>query len=946
MNILKSYIPVLLLLLLLGSCKKEPRDTIDSPVPYITSSSYQWADSLLITLSPEQKIGQLLLWEYSNLTPDALPPVLTNYELSGVVLTPRSLLQHLDLVSYLQRTNVIPPFIASTASNLFNNQLSGVEDLLPESIINATSNDTLFDHLNSLAAKQAIALQINLNISQPVNAQQLTGDRLQTKRIQAFDDKKIISIAYNFADYYPHLEAGSQRLQTLLKPGRLLTEKGIGGFVLDQQLPSRIQTTEAGGNYQNYFQERLGFDGLLLRPTANAEMAIRHLQSGVDVLWLQTAYPGPIADRIKNALETGELTMEEIDQKVRKVLMAKKWMYNGFDNHQPNSQTSKRQWPIPTDRIYQHFFDSKWSLFNEDIARRGVTVLSNPDKLVPIQDLDKNPIRLVYYGTDTYRDFRQKLGLYTNYQLRHGKEEANNREVVINDRLRYLDVLLLGADQYISPEDSSFFAGLASAKNKKQLIVINFGAPQQVSGLDSTFTVLQAYTNTTETASVAAQILTGGLGGRGKSPLDLNNDWKNGQGQFTDQIRVSFGPSEWSGIRPEKLVGIHAIAHAAIREKATPGCQIVVIKDGNVLFDQAYGYHTYKKDQAVHKDDLYDIASVSKIASTTLVAMHDYEKGLFKINDRVREHLPEYQKAPFRNVRIKELMTHRSGIQPHLPVIPYLKYRGPGNTNCDSFFCKTESEKYNVQVAENFFFQQRLQDKIWEDMNEVSIKRFTNYRYSDANMVLVQRLLESKHEQKLDQLIQSYFYQPMGLKHITYRPLEKFSKEKIVPTEKDDRWRRQLVHGYVHDESAALLGGVAGHAGIFSNAEDLAILMQMLLNGGSYANHQYLSPETIELFTSDKHGNHRGLGFDKRHSSNQTGRAYDLSANAYGHTGFTGTCAWVDPDHNLVFVFLSNRLHPNVRNRKLFSERVRTRIHQVVYDALDSYEPQWPDLEI
>jgi CubicO group peptidase (beta-lactamase class C family) len=291
-------------------------------------------------------------------------------------------------------------------------------------------------------------------------------------------------------------------------------------------------------------------------------------------------------------------------------------------------------------------------------------------------------------------------------------------------------------------------------------------------------------------------------------------------------------------------------------------------------------------------------------------------------------------------------MTHRSGIQPHMPVIPYLKYRGAGNTACDSFFCKEASETYNIQVAENFYFQQGLQDRIWKDMNEVSMRRFDRYRYSDANMILVQRILERLQKDSLDNLAQRYFYEPLGLSHITYNPLEKFPEEHIVPTENDRRWRRQQLRGYVHDETAALLGGVAGHAGLFANAEDLAILFQMLLNGGEYARQRYLQAETIDLFTDDSHGNHRGLGFDKRYRSNRTGRAYDMTPNAYGHTGFTGTCAWVDPDHDLVFVFLSNRVFPSVRNRKLFSQNIRTRLHQVVYDALDSYEGGWPELEI
>ena len=962
MNKLVKLWPLLLLILLFGSCQRDQHPSIKSTVPYINTSTYTWADSLLNELNIDEKIGQLLIWEYSEDSPELLRLELSTLHLSGIVMQQRPLLQHFELVTLLSQESSLPPIIASTASTLFNNQLSGVENLIPESLINATANDTLFDHLNNLAAKQALALQVNLNISQPVNAQQLTGDQLQSKRIKVLSENRIASMAYGFTDFHPQLADSSLRLKTLLKPAQLLTEKGIGGFVLDPQLPSRIPANFAYTRYPDYFEEQLNFDGLLLRKAANAEMAIRHLQSGADLLWLTNDFPRAIHRRIREALNNDELSLADLDQKVHKVLMLKKWMHNGFDSPQqryqkriyqpiqaalPASPDQGIRLPIASNKIYEHFFDSNWSLFNYDIAHRGLTLLSNPDQLVPIADFNQQAIRLVHYGVDTYTDFRRKLTQYTDFNRRSGTIDAQEAwSRIIDGRSNYLNILLLGPDQNLPIEDEAFFQGLAAAKKRNNLIVVNFGLPQQVAALDSSYTVLQAYTQSPETEAIAAQIIAGGLPGQGKSPVDINPYWQAGSQKKSPKIRISYTPSELVGVRPEKLVSMYAIANGAVRRKATPGGQLVVIKDGNVIFNEAFGYHTYCKKQRVQKNDLYDVASLTKIAATTMVAMKTYEQGAFRINDRIREHLPEYRKAPFRNVRIKDLMTHRSGIQPHMPVIPYLKYQEAGNTACDSFFCKEPSEQYSIQIAKDFYFQQRLQDKIWEDLNEVSMRRFDRYRYSDANMILVQRILERLQQDSLDHLARRYFYEPMGLSHITYKPLEHFSEEQTVPTENDQRWRRQQLRGHVHDETAALLGGVAGHAGLFSNAEDLAILLQMLLDGGKYAQRQYLSPETIALFTDDSHGNHRGLGFDKRYRSNRTGRAYDMTPAAYGHTGFTGTCAWVDPDHDLVFVFLSNRVFPSVHNRKLFTEGIRTRLHQVVYDALDSYEGGWPELEI
>lgn len=959
---MKKTWPFLLLVVLISSCRPQEKPQIQSKVPFINNQTFYWADSLVQTLSLDEKIGQLLLWEYKDNRFDQLRMELNNLHLGGVVMRQRPLLQHFELVTLLSQESSFPPLIASTASTLFNNQLSGVENIVPESLINATANDTLFDHLNQLAAIQALALQVNLNISQPVNAHQISGDRLQSKRIQALNKRRIASVAFEFTDFHPQLADSSLRLQTLLQPAQVLTDKGIGGFVLSSQLPTRIPEQLSKDNYNAYLQKHINFDGLLLRKTANPEMAIRNLQSGVDVLWLTSDSPTAIHQRISKALETGELSRSELDQKVRKIFMLKKWMHNGFDSsHGPGQQQiyqplkaasppRPRQeigLPIPSNKIYEHFFDTKWGLFNYDIAQRGLTLLSNPRHLIPVSDFSKSPIRLIHYGTTSFPDFQEKLAQYTDFSRQIGEIDAEGNWLPLNNgKNNYLNCLLLGPDQIISPKDQPFFESLVAANKTGQLVIINFGAPHQVASLDDNFTLLQAFTQSTVTEAIAAQIVAGGLPTRGINPMDINTFWESGQQEKTPKIRVSHAPPEFVGIRPEKLVSLNAIANAAIRGKATPGCQIAVIKDGNFIFHQSFGYHTYANKKSVRKDDLYDLASLTKISATTLVAMRLQEAGILDINDRIKKYLPEYNKAPFRNVKIKELMTHRSGIQPHMPVVPYLKYRGEDNAACDSFFCKTASDTFTIQIADQFYFQQRWQDQIWDDMNAVQMRRFDKFRYSDANLILLQRILERKQNQNLDQLAKRYFYRPLGLSNITYQPLKRFNKNRIVPTEDDEKWRRQLIHGYVHDETAALLGGIAGHAGLFSNASDLAILLQMLLQGGTYANTPYLKPETIELFTSSRHGNHRGLGFDKRHRSNRTGRAYDMTPSAYGHTGFTGTAAWVDPDHNLVFVFLSNRLHPSVQNRDLFSKRIRTRLHQVVYDALDSYQGGWPKLEI
>ncbi|GAB5554597.1 MAG: glycoside hydrolase family 3 N-terminal domain-containing protein [Saprospiraceae bacterium] len=946
-------------MLIFSRCTKDESTTIDSAVPFVTQSNLIWADSLLSTMTERQKIGQLFVWETQSRDPQKLLPAVTEMEIGGFLLKDLPLIPYLALSDTLKRISPIPLFFASEAKTLFNNQFTDVKTLPSEAMINATANDSLFNHLNKLAAKQALTLGINLNLSQTIGAQQFDGSRLQSKRTKALAEQRIIHVATQFSAFYPNLSDTSQRLQILQKPVKLLVGQGIGGIALSSQLPSLPKDAETLLNYQDYFKDQFNYQGLLIRKSSNVEMALRHIQSGIDLMILQNNEPAIFIKMVQTALEQGKLSHEVLDQKVRKILMAKKWMANGFDYPTPHQKPATKALQVNLQqetlvkeskimtigKIYRHFIDSKWDYFNYQIALEGITVLGNKQSLLPIKDINQQNIRIVTYGDHPYGDFKSQLNQYINFRNRvHSYEEFGTSEALISGESNYLNILLLEDGQAIGTADSAFLANLEQANQRRKLLIVNFGIPAQIKSLDTTYTILQAYELRPEMESIAAQVLVGGLAAKGALPIDLYPNWKFGDASPSSKIRLSFTPSQFVDIRPEKLVGINAIANGAIRSKATPGCQVLVAKDGHVIYNQSFGYHTYKRKRRVQADDLYDIASVTKIAATALVSMKSFENKQFNINDRIKNHLPEYKNAPFKNTRIKDLMTHQSGIQPHLPVIPYLLYRGPKNTACDSFFCKDLSDTYNIQIADNFYFQERLQDSIWQNMNTVKVNSSRKYKYSDVNMVLTQRLLETKMNQSLDQLAKQYFYQPLGLQHISYNPIDKFKKEQIVPTEKDEKWRQQQLDGFVHDEGAALLGGVAGHAGLFANTKDLAVVMQMLLDGGKYGGRRFLDNNTIDLFTSAKHGNHRGLCFDKYHSSNRSGRASEMSRTAFGHTGFTGTCAWADPETGLVYIFLSNRLHPSVRNRKLFSQRIRARIHQVVYGALDSYENTWPDL--
>jgi CubicO group peptidase (beta-lactamase class C family) len=409
---------------------------------------------------------------------------------------------------------------------------------------------------------------------------------------------------------------------------------------------------------------------------------------------------------------------------------------------------------------------------------------------------------------------------------------------------------------------------------------------------------------------------------------------------------MGYSAPEEVGISSERLVGINAIAETAVDKGVFPGCQIVVAKEGKVIFSKSFGSHTYSKKKPVKNTDLYDIASVTKIAATTLSVMKLSETGKVSLKGEVGDYLLLNENATVKKIEIRDLLLHRSGLQAQMPIARYLSWRNVPSKGCNKFFCRKFQKGFGVQVANGLFLESSQPDSIWSKVYRLPVFSRKNYVYSDVNFFLLQKVVETISQKTLDDYVFENFYLPLGLRRTAFHPLEKYGTAEIVPTENDRIWRKTLVHGFVHDPSAALMGGVGGSAGVFASAEDLAVLFQMLLNGGSYGGIQYLKPETVETFTSSPAGNFRALGFDKPVNRRYPTYSPAISSTAFGHTGFTGTCIWADPKNNVVYVFLSNRVHPTSTNSKIFTEGVRGRIHDIVYDAFDTFQIELPELNL
>jgi beta-glucosidase-like glycosyl hydrolase/CubicO group peptidase (beta-lactamase class C family) len=488
----------------------------------------------------------------------------------------------------------------------------------------------------------------------------------------------------------------------------------------------------------------------------------------------------------------------------------------------------------------------------------------------------------------------------------------------------------------IMPETLNLISRLAENNN---LVLVVFANPYSLSlfgDLSKVRSVIVSYEDQELTQEFSAQLIFGGIPAQGKLPVTATAGLPAGKGIISPQTRLKYTIPEEAGIDSKKLVKIDSLAQNAIVEKATPGCQVLVAYKGSIIFQKSYGCQTYQNPIPVKNTDIYDLASLTKISATAVSLMKLYEEKRINLDARMSDYLPLLKKSNKKKIKLKDVLTHQARLQPWIPF--YLSTISNSKLK-ESIYSNCFSGNYPVKVADGIFIRSDYPDSMFRDIIKSKLLDKHEYRYSDLGFILSGKMIEIITDKKLDNYTEDHFYKRLGAATLGFRPLERFPVNRIVPTENDTVFRHQLLRGYVHDQAAAMLGGIAGHAGLFSDANDLAKLMQMLLQDGTYGGEQYLNASTVKLFTSCQYcnkGNRRGLGFDKPETdiNKESPVCRSASPSSFGHSGFTGTMAWVDPETELVYIFLSNRIHPDQGNNKLVNMNVRTNIQQAIYDAL------------
>lgn len=924
-----------------------------SAIPYLNGGT-RWPDSLQQALSRQQKLAQLLIYEPRLTHPaeeDSLKAHIHDGYLGGASLQGLNLLHYLFLMDSLQRSGPLPLFFFSRHPVLHNNLFADVPELPSAASMAMIPKGSEQAGLTRLFANQALALGLNLTVPFHLDVPWRDSSS-QTALIKLLHTNRIVPGARGFLEYYPNQPDTASWVRQRLAPTQQLVDHGLGVFLLDRKLPGTDTLAHHPRQFfKKYLSKYLGYNGLLIGRISPETPLPYLLHAGVD-LFLTSEDPLILLPQMESALENGDWNRQDFRKSFQKAMQVKQWMYGSRTAKNPiafyrpiqaslpsKQKSGLRQWAL--DAIWEHFKESNWSQYSYALREKAIVVANNPGNQLPWRDLETH--RFFYWANGSY-DYPVFRRLFQNYAEIQAVNDPDSLLTMPSETAKPVLVALANSTDACFPSDSLFWDNLKRWNREIPVILVHFGPLAPGAGQDRSLAVIQSFELHEQTESLAAQVFFGGIASGGIRPKWMPSPFPQPTRLATPKWRIAYSPPELAGIAPEKLVAIDAIARQAIAQELLPGCQIAIAKNGRMIYSKAFGKPTYSSDLEVHTQDMYDIASLTKISSTTLLTMQLVEEGKIRLGDRLDAHLPWLRGAPTGKVTLRQLLTHESGLPASIPVTRYIKARKYSRRACDLYFCNRKRGSYTIQVADKLFFNRRYLSEIRREVSRIRPKRKRNYRYSDLNFWLLQQVLEGKTGKPLDQHSAQRLYRPLGLRRIAFNPLEKFPASDLIPTENETVWRRQLIQGFVHDPAAAILGGVSGHAGLFSNAENLTVLMQLLLNKGSYGGKQYYQPQTVDDFTQRTYGNHRSLGFDHPSYENRNARVKGADSRLFGHTGFTGTCIWVDPKEGLIYVFLGNRVHPDTDNKGFITQNIRSRIHQVIYDGLNSYAPSLPEL--
>lgn len=948
--------------------------------PLRTDDYYEqkkWVDSILSTMTIEEKIGQLFMVQaYSNrdtVHENFIKKMINEYHVGNLIFMQGTPEKQAQLTNDYQAISKVPMLIGFDGEWGLDMRLKNTYRFPWNMTLGSIQDNDLIrkfgEHLGKHCKRIGIhvnfapVVDINTNPENPIIGNRSFGEdkvNVTQKAIafsQGMQSVGVLGTAKHFPGHgdtatdshigLPVLNFDMERLESIeLYPYKRIFDGGVGGVMTAHlSIPvlesnPKLPTSLSKNVVTNLLKDKLGFlgliftDGLNMKGAANystsAEIDLAAIQAGNDILLIPQDVPATV-DLMKKSLNNGTLTEERIDESVRKILLAKYKV--GLHQYQP----------IDTLNIVEELNTVQDEILHRDLVKASMTVIKNKKKILPIENLEKNQkIAYVSLGDDSGKDFLHILRKYTKIT-----EVSGDKLDQIIKELNDFDLVIVGYHKSNKhPWKSYKFSNqelvwLHEIARKNKTILSVFASPYSlldVKSFSNIEGILVAYQNSRNAQQIAAQTIFGAISATGKLPVSIKKEFPVGTGITTKNLqRLQYSIPEAVGMSSQKLLKIDSVAEVVLKEKMAPGLQVLVARKGKVVYEKSFGFHTNKKKDSVRNSDLYDVASLTKILASLPMLMKAEEDKKIPLGASLSDILPKFKKSNKDTVTVQEILSHYGRLQAWIPFYT-LTQDSITKKNLNEFYSKKKTKKYSIQVADHLYLNKSYKDSIYKFIKEADQREKVGYKYSDLGYYLFKEALERKYRKGLNELVQREFYQSLGADRMTYLPLEKFDKKEIVPTEKDTYFRNQLLHGYVHDMGAAMQGGVGGHAGLFSNANDIAKLMQMYLQKGYYGGKRYFKASTFEKFNKRYYASQevrRGLGFDKPQLNPDIKATCGcVSDESFGHSGFTGTYTWADPQSGIVYVFLSNRVYPTMENRGLVKEDIRTEVQRLIQEAI------------
>lgn len=948
--------------------------------PLIAEKDFQnqrkWVDSVYKTLSVEEKFGQLFMVDIFSSDPkakiDRIKRLITDYHIGGVIFSKGGPGRQAVLNNEFQALAKVPLMIGmdaewglamrldSTYAYPWNMTLGAIQD---NKIVEQIGK-RIGEHSKRLGVHINFApvVDININPANPIIGNRSFGEDKDnvTAKAKAFltgmqsagvmgsvkhfpghgdtdaDSHKVLPrIAFsknrmNDVELYPYLpliDAGAASV--------MIGHLNVPVFEPNASVPSSLSykiVTEL-------LQEQMSFNGLVFTDALNmkgakgtrktGETELAAFLAGNDILLIPEDVPKAMT-LLLEAYEKGTISEERLAHSVKKILYAKYKV--GLNKYKP----------VNTRFLYEELNTVHDEALYELAMENALTVIKNEKEILPVRHLERKKIAYVRIGDASGEVFLNELKKYA--EVTHVKAEYPEDYL---ERLKDFNYVIIGfhkpnANPWQNFKFTSAEISLIEEIARKNRVVLSvFARPYAVMDLKNTSNIdgiVMSYQNSDWSQKLTAQLIFGARDAKGVLPVSVGSNFPVNTSLESKSVRrLQYGTPEGVGMNSYKLRKIDSLANLGLKQKMYPGAQVLVSRKGRVIYQKNFGYHEYDNKKKVEDSTVYDLASLTKILASVPLLMELVDKKDLSLDTKLSEMLPEFKGSNKQNLTIKELFSHYARLKAWIPFYRYT-LNDSKTAISDQYYSNIADKDFNVQVAEDLYLRRTYTDSIFKIIRDSDLLPKLEYKYSDLPYYLLKPYFEKKYDAPMEAIVEDRLYSPMGANHMGYLPLRKFSKDNIPPTEIDRTFRNQKVQGYVHDQGAAMLGGVAGHAGLFSNANDVAKVMQMFLWKGFYGGKRFFNPDVFDQFNNCYYCGkrvRRGVGFDKPQLGTAGPTCGCVSQSSYGHGGFTGTFTWADPEEEIVYVFLSNRTFPDPENRKLIQSDLRSKIQEAIYDAID-----------